>query len=115
MDKTGFPEISKIWPDSTCVISAWRKGQILLVSGNPVLSTTRTTLSGHVPVLNEAIKLKSLGKKTQHIVKRKTGTVYTKFWPQEVQWGKLARKVALPRNRTDQKNASKNWLLPNSG
>ena len=40
MDKTGFPEISKIWPDSTCVISDWRKGQILLVAGNPVLSTT---------------------------------------------------------------------------
>ena len=40
MDKTGLPEISKIWPDSTCVISAWRKGQILLVAGSPVLSTT---------------------------------------------------------------------------
>ena len=44
MDKTGLPEISKIWPDSTCVNSAWRKGQILLVAGSPVLSTTNRSL-----------------------------------------------------------------------
>ena len=40
MDKTGIVTSSKIWPDSTCAISVRRKGQILLVVGIPVLSTT---------------------------------------------------------------------------
>ena len=40
MDKTGITTSSKIWPDLTCAISVRRKGQILLVVGIPVLSTT---------------------------------------------------------------------------
>ena len=40
VDKTMKPVSSKIWPDSTCAISVWRKGQILLVVGFLVLSTT---------------------------------------------------------------------------
>ena len=40
MDKTRDSTNSKIWPDSTCAISVRRKGQILLVSGSLVLSTT---------------------------------------------------------------------------
>ena len=40
MDKTRIPTNSKIWPDSTGAISVRRKGQILLVVGILVLSTT---------------------------------------------------------------------------
>ena len=40
MDKTRIPTNSKIWPDSTCAISVRRKGQILLVVGILVFSTT---------------------------------------------------------------------------
>ena len=40
VDKTRIPTNSKIWPDSTCAISVRRKGQILLVVGILVLSTT---------------------------------------------------------------------------
>ena len=40
MDKTRDPVSSKIWPYSTCAISVRRKGQILLVAGSLVLSTT---------------------------------------------------------------------------
>ena len=42
MDKTRDSTNSKIWPDSTCAISVWRKGQILLVVESLVLSTTIT-------------------------------------------------------------------------
>ena len=44
MDKTRKPVSSKIWPDSTCAISVRRKGQILLVAGFLVLSTTDNEL-----------------------------------------------------------------------
>ena len=40
MEKTRDPVSSKIWPDSTCAISVRRKGQILLVAGSLVFSTT---------------------------------------------------------------------------
>ena len=41
MEKTREPVSSKIWPDSTCAISVRRKGQILLVAGSLVFSTTQ--------------------------------------------------------------------------
>ena len=40
MDKTRDSKNSKSWPVSTCAISVRRKGQILLVVGILVLSTT---------------------------------------------------------------------------
>ena len=40
MDKTRKSTSSKNWPYSTCAISVWRTGQILLVVDFLVLSTT---------------------------------------------------------------------------
>ena len=43
MDKTRKTTSSKIWPNLTCAISVVRKGQILLVVGFLVVSTTGET------------------------------------------------------------------------
>ena len=45
VDKTRESTNSKIWPDSTCVISVRRKGQVLLVVDSLVLSTTENNFS----------------------------------------------------------------------
>ena len=50
MDKTRIPTNSKICPDSTCAISVRRKGQILLVVGILVLSTTNSMFWADVAV-----------------------------------------------------------------
>ena len=42
MEKSRYSVSSKILPDSTCAISVRRKGQILLVAGSLVFSTTST-------------------------------------------------------------------------
>ena len=45
MDKTRKSTSSKIWPYSTCAISVWKTGQILLVVDFLVLSTTSEAIT----------------------------------------------------------------------
>ena len=99
-----MPTNSKICPDSTCAISVRRKGQILLVVGILVLSTTPAKSLKHASIYRWKTYIKLYFKKVSDKVTHSNGPLM---------WKMLNRYVKRSeKQKTHQYNGREQKMLP---